>query len=117
MDGWADDRRFLLIEAVRPEEDASMPREADDKIREVRAAHEKVKLPRHEGKSVSGAEEGSFWGAQLCGKTGVLRPNLKRAIPLASLAARLLALGRATVSLLEVLAGSFVSVFQLSKNA
>jgi hypothetical protein len=33
------------------------------------------------------------------------------------LAARLLALGRATVSLLEVLAGSFVSVFQLSKNA
>ena len=55
---------FLLIEAVRPEEDASMPREADDKIREVRAAYEKVKLPRHEGKSVSGAEEGSFWAGR-----------------------------------------------------
>ena len=107
---------FLLIEAVRLQEGDQCAREADGKINEVRAAYEKVKLPRHEGKAVSGAAEGAFWGAQLCGKTGILRPNLKRAIPLASLASRLLAVGRTTVSLLEVLAGSFVSVFQLRRR-
>ena len=104
---------FLMIEAVDRQE---VGRQCDSKIREVRTAYDKVKLPRHEGKAVSGAAEGAFWGAQLCGKSGVLRPNLKRAIPLAFLAVRLLRIGRASVSLLEILAGSFVSIFQLRRR-
>eukprot|EP00435_Cladocopium_sp_Y103_P071851 s87_g38.t1 len=107
---------FLLVEAVQKTEDGLQRAQAEEKISEVREAYERVGLPRHEGKAVAGASEGAFWGAQICGKSGLLRPNLKRAIPLAFLALRLLNIGSTTVSLLEVLAGSFVSVFQLRRR-
>ena len=75
-----------------------------------------VKLPRHEGKAVYNQALGTFWGAQFDGDAGLLRPNLKRAIPLAFIILRVLELGKVSVGLMEVIAGSLVAVFQLRRR-
>lgn len=106
----AADTEAVDTEAVDTE---AVETEAEKVVEKVREAYEKVQLPRHEGKAVFGAEEGSFWGVQLNGKRGYLRPNLSRAIPLAAIIQQTVALGYATVSLLELLAG----VWSASSNS
>ena len=81
-------------------------------IEEVRRQYEEVGLPRHEGKAVYNSLEGTFWGVQLDGRRGDVRPSLKRSIPLAFIIQRVVRLRRATVGLLELIAGSLVAVFQ-----
>ena len=83
-----------------------------EKIEAVRAQYERVGLPRHAGKAVFDETSGSFWGVQLDGKAGTLRPNMTRAIPLANIILQVLQLGHATVGLLEVIAGSLVAIFR-----
>ena len=73
-------------------------------------------LPRHPGKAVSKSPYGEFWGAELDGVQGVLRPNLKRLIPLAHILCRVVKCGRSSVALLEILSGSLVSAFQLRRR-
>ena len=108
---------FVVLEKRKREDHSTEETsEAEQVVRDVRQAYEKVQLPRHEGKSVYAAEEGSFWGVQLNGSEGYLRPNLSRAIPLASIIRQVVSLGYATVSLLELLAGSLVSIFQLRRR-
>ena len=87
-----------------------------EKMEKVHRAYEEVGLPRHEDKSVSFAEEASFWGVQIDGVRGDARPNLSRAIPLCRLIVEVVRLGRASVGLLELLAGSLVSIFQLRRR-
>ena len=85
-------------------------------MQEIHAEYEKVGLPRHEGKSVAGEKRGSFWGVQLDGVGGRVRPNLSRAVPLVRILADICETGYATVGLLELVAGSLVSVFQLKRR-
>ena len=85
-------------------------------IEEVRKQYEEVGLPRHEGKAVHNSLEGTFWGVQLDGRRGDVRPSLKRSIPLAFIIQRVVKLRRATVGLLEVVAGSLVAVFQTRRR-
>ena len=73
-------------------------------------------LPRHEGKSISGALRAEFWGGQLDGSEGVFRPAARRSVPLAGLLLRMVEGGRATPELLEVTAGSLVSIFQFRRR-
>lgn len=85
-------------------------------MKNIHAEYEKVGLPRHEGKSIAGETEGSFWGVQLDGRNGRARPNLSRAVPLVKMLAEVCRTGFATVGLLELLAGSLVSIFQLRRR-
>ncbi len=85
-------------------------------IEEVRRQYEEVGLPRHEGKAVYNSLEGTFWGVQLDGRRGDVRPSLKRSIPLAFIIQRVVKLRRATVGLLELMAGSLVAVFQTRRR-
>ena len=86
------------------------------KMQQVHRAYDEVGLPRHEGKSVSFATEASFWGVQVNGDRGDARPNLSRAVPLCHLILEVVRVGRASVGLLELLAGSLCSVFQLRRR-
>ena len=106
---------LVLIEAVQ-KDNKEHRSTCEAIIEKVRRQYERVKLPRHEGKAIHNQPLGVFWGAQLDGEAGVLRPNLKRAIPLAFIILRVLELGRVSVGLLEVIAGSLVSVFQLRRR-
>ena len=82
----------------------------------VRAAYSKVGLPRHEKKTVEGEPAAEFWGCELDGKSGKVRPNYKRAVPLGFLVLRLVGVGRATSELLDSLVGGLVSCFQYRRR-
>ena len=85
-------------------------------ISEVREVYKKVGLPRHEGKAVFNSLRGEFWGLELDGAKAVARPSLKRSITLAFILLNILQLGQASVALLEIIAGSLVSVFQVRRR-
>lgn len=86
------------------------------KIRAIRDVYENVGLPRHEGKAEFNVAKCEFWGLQADGEAGRLRPNLKRTIPLVFLISQLIDLGHVSVSLLEIISGSLVSVFQVQRR-
>lgn len=90
--------------------------ECSQKIQIAHQAYKDSGLPRHEGKSISAQLEGSFWGVQLNGRRNYVRPNLSRAVPLASIILDIVDLGVCSVGLLELLAGSLVSIFQLQRR-
>lgn len=71
--------------------------------------YDEVGLPRHPGKAVYNSLEGTFWGVQFDGARGEVRPSFKQSIPLAFILQRVL-------DLLEVIAGSFVAVFQTKRR-
>lgn len=109
---------LLLAEAVPRDHFGTTEEETmgAQKIRAIRDVYEKVGLPRHEGKAEFNVSKCEFWGLQADGKAGRLRPNLKRTIPLAFLIAQLIDLGHVSVSLLEIISGSLVSVFQVQRR-
>ncbi len=104
---------FLVIESRKRGEDGEAVRQ---KVEKVREAYEEHGLPRHAGKAVEGETEGEFWGAQLDGRLGVLRPSLKKLVPLVNVVLKMLNLGYTTVGLLELLSGAFVAAFQLRRR-
>ncbi len=88
---------------VRPSESARM---ADEMFEE----YKRVKLIPNEKKAFRDETEASFWGVDLSGSKGMVRGSLKRAVPLAGLLLRVVKLGHATGKLLEILAGSIISL-------
>ena len=104
---------FLILEARKKDQEET---EVRQKVEAVRKAYTEVGLPRHEGKAVEGELTGEFWGAQLQGREGILRPSLKRLIPLSNVILRVVALGRSTVGLLEVITGAAVSALQMRRR-
>ncbi|CAE7241985.1 unnamed protein product, partial [Symbiodinium sp. CCMP2456] len=85
-------------------------------MREVVDGYRASGLPRHEGKSVSRASVGDFWGGQLDGKTGLLRPSPKRVSGLAAFLLEVVRGGVTSVGMLEVITGSLVSSLQLRRR-
>ena len=104
---------FLVIEKTkRGERDP----EVRSLVARVREAYEEAGLPRHSGKAVEGELTGEVWGSQLDGTLGLLRPGLKKLVPLAGLTLKIVRLGYCTVGLLEVLAGAYVAAFQMRRR-
>ena len=104
---------FLLVDRRKRGADSAGAKKV---VAEVVKQYEKVGLPRHAGKAVSEELQASFWGSQFDGKKGELRPSLTKAIPLARLTLEVMKLGLSSVSLLEVLGGSFVACFQYRRR-
>lgn len=73
--------------------------------------YKKVKLIPHEDKAFRDQEEATFWGADVNGSAGTIRGTLKRAIPLMGIILQVCRLGFSTVDLLQIVAGSLVSLF------
>lgn len=107
---------FILLEARKRDEGEEQAEESKAIVAEVRKAYEEAGLPRHEGKASHDVSRGEFWGVQINGDRGEVRPNLKRCIPLCHIILDVLRAGRISISLLEVLAGSLVSVFQMKRR-
>ena len=73
--------------------------------------YDAVGLISHKEKGFREETHGSFWGVDIDGEEGLLRGSLKRAIPLVGILIRTAKLGYASVGLLQILAGSIVSLF------
>ena len=56
------------------------------------------------------------WGALIDGDSGLLRASPKRLIPLMWLSARICLLGFATVNLLQIICGSWISILQVRRR-
>eukprot|EP00438_Fugacium_kawagutii_P031952 Skav201893 [mRNA] locus=scaffold550:821951:826546:+ [translate_table: standard] len=107
---------FLLVEKRRTLSEPLEKTPCQQIIEEVRDIYKEVGLPRHEGKSVQAEAKSTFWGVDFDGVRGLVRPSLKRAIPVVFIVCEMLKLGYTSVGLLEVLAGSFVSIFQCRRR-
>ena len=85
-------------------------------IEVIRKAYVDAGLPRHDGKAVYGEKQGTFWGLQMDGEKCTARPLLSRCIPLVRIIAEVVRIQHCTVSLLEVISGSLISVFQCRRR-
>ena len=74
-------------------------------------SYERLGLIAHPGKTFRLEEEAEFWGSHLDGVSGAVRANLKRVVPLVFATVGVIKLGICTLSLLNVLVGSWTSVF------
>ena len=110
---------FVVLEVHKGQE-APCKEDAETEGRKrmlkVREAYVEAGLPRHEGKAVEQEEKGEFWGYEVDGKRGLARPSLKRLIPLCFILCRVVALGKISVGLLEVIAGALVAAFQCRRR-
>lgn len=106
---------FVLCERV-PHDKPQVDTLGSRKVQCVRDQYAKVGLPRHPDKSVSGSPHGTFWGGQLDGIAGTIRPTMTRLVPLAHILLRVVRLKVATVGLLEILGGALVSAFQMRRR-
>ena len=72
--------------------------------------YEEARLIPNQKKAFRDQCSASFWGIDLDGRRGYLRGSLKRAVPLVGLLLRVAHVGVSTAGLLEVLAGSIISL-------
>ena len=107
---------FILLEQVNLKEQNLEDTPGKRKVQKVREMYDRVGLPRHSGKAVSSSLKAEFWGGETNGETGLVTPNAKRMIPLVHIMLKIVQLRVCSVSLLEVLCGSLVSAFQLTRR-
>lgn len=100
---------FCLLEKV-PIDSSDSP-DSNDRRSRMHDMYTKVGLQAHPDKGFSQQEVASFWGADVDGLEGLVRGNLIRAASLVWVTAEVAKLGVCSISLLEVLAGGFVSLF------
>ncbi|CAK9059357.1 60S ribosomal export protein nmd3 [Durusdinium trenchii] len=100
---------FCLLEKV-PIDSSDSP-DSNDRRSRMHDIYTKVGLQAHPDKGFSQQEVASFWGADVDGLEGLVRGTLIRAASLVWVTAEVAKLGVCSISLLEVLAGGFVSLF------
>eukprot|EP00438_Fugacium_kawagutii_P032532 Skav202150 [mRNA] locus=scaffold970:142130:165817:- [translate_table: standard] len=92
------------------------PSDAARRLAAMKSEYERYQLAAHPKKTFTDETKVEFWGAALDGVSGLVRPAPRRLVPLLSLTARVASFGFATVALLQVLAGSWVSVLQYRRR-
>ena len=90
--------------------------EASKRLGPIKAAYERVGLPVNEKKEFVDATQGSFWGCEIDGVKGIMRPNSVRLWPVLMITVRVVVLGLTTVGLLESLLGSWISIFMYRRR-
>ena len=100
--------KFLV--RLADKDDTSRSR-LDERMEMVMREYERAQLPINEKKSFNNEYKASFWGVQVDGSRGLVRANDIRFWPLVLVTIRVACLGVSTVSLLQSIAGSWISVF------
>ena len=111
-----DDMIFLEKAAKSCVGPSRMSPEAKNRIASMEKQYETVGLETHPKKSFRDSLTASFWGAHIDGQQGLVRANPQRVIPMVSIVCRVLQLGVASVSLLEAIAGVFISVLTFRRR-
>ena len=114
MGGIVIDDLVLMERVLRSSsETASVASQRLDAIKEK---YQKVGLPVNLKKEFVDATSARFWGAEVDGKAGIVRPNSFRVWPLMLVTLRVCCLGIASISLLESLCGSWISVLMFRRR-
>ena len=100
---------FCLLEKVAY--DAVSGVEAPARRKLMHNMYNQVGLEAHPSKGFEEQEVASFWGADVDGKVGLVRGNIVRAASIVWVTVQIASLGICSVSLLEILAGGYVSLF------
>jgi len=87
-----------------------------ERLGKIMAKYAEVGLPVNDKKSFDNATLGSFWGVQVDGKKGTVRPNESRMWPLVLVTLRVCSLGLVTIGLLRSMVGSYVSILCLRRR-
>lgn len=101
---------FISLSIVDETETGGSPCESARMADEMFKEYKRVRLIPNEKKAFRDEEDASFWGVDLAGGDGLVRGSLKRAVPLVGLLLRVVKIGYATGKLLEILAGSIISL-------
>ena len=103
---------FIVCEQIPDIEDRTSYSEGTARLDRICEEYCQRGLEAHPKKTFRKQETAEFWGGLCDGRSGRIRPNPKRLIPLLELTSKTARLGFCTVSLLEVLSGAWVSILQ-----
>lgn len=81
------------------------------------AKYEEVGLKANSEKSFRGERKSKFWGILLDGESGIIRPQVERALPVAMLTAQVARGGVGERKLLETLAGTWTAILQMRRRS
>ena len=107
---------LVLLEKVHEASFGMRSTAADERVDNILKAYEFARLPTNPKKAFYNSTAASFWGVSVDGRKGLVRPNPQRLWPLIMITLRVALLGVTTVSLLESLAGSWVSILVLRRR-
>ena len=105
---------FVLLEKVALEATTGM--ELSSRRSSMHSMYSSVGLEAHPSKGFAEQESASFCGADVDGLVGLVRGHIPRAASLCWVTAKVASLGHCSVSLLEVIAGGFVSLFTFRRR-
>ena len=89
---------------------------ASSRLKPIKSTYARVGLPINEKKEFVDSPTGSFWGCQIDGVKGILRPSNLRLWPLVMITMRVSTLGLVTIGLLESLVGSWVAILMFRRR-
>ena len=92
------------------------PSEADNRLDKMLRCYTLRNLEHNPGKEFRNDSTARFWGAEIDGDAGIVRASSLRIWPLIQICCHVCEIGWCSVSLLEAIAGSWVSIFGLRKR-
>ncbi|CAL1144211.1 unnamed protein product [Cladocopium goreaui] len=96
--------------------DGKMPLRSEERLKRALCAYSEAGLEVNHKKEFKAELCSRFWGVELDGNAGLLRPSSLRLWPVVLITLRVASLGLCSVSLLEALAGSWISMFSLRRR-
>lgn len=106
---------LVLLERVL-KKSRGFPTAASRRLKTIKQKYKEVGLPVNEKKEFVDATSARFWGAEVDGDAGIVRANSFRVWPLMLVTLRVCCLGVSSVSLLESLCGSWISVLMFRRR-
>ena len=107
----------LIAEQVEPcNVHSSAVLEGEYRLNLLCEQYQREGLTAHPKKTFRSTTHATVWGSQIDGESGICRPSVNRLVPLLDVTARTAKLGIATVALLQVLSGAWVSVLQYRRR-
>ena len=111
-----DDALFLEQVPISVHGDGLKETDGARRLRAMKEEYLQRDLVPHPSKTFEAESQAEFWGASVCGTSGLVRAAPRRLVPLIDITISTLTLGFATVALLQTLAGAWVSVLQFRRR-
>ncbi|CAE7720841.1 unnamed protein product, partial [Symbiodinium necroappetens] len=105
---------FVCLE--KRQKGSGVPKRSKHVVSSMRASYKEAGLERSEKKAFENVTKASFWGASVNGESRDVRALPSRALPVMSYVLEVSRIGLATRALLDVIAGSLVSLFSFRRR-
>lgn len=106
----------LVVLEMRLRSELDKPSQADARMEKILEAYRSVGLEANPKKEFRNTPFAKFWGVEVDGIKGLVRPASSRLWPIVMITIRICRLGLCTAGLMEAIAGTWVSVFCLRRR-